>query len=129
MRTIELSEYHQLDKLGWNGTGIVQMTDHDSGEQMLCLVPRKFEKWHPEVQVCPTYDLVAEWLRAKKGIALNIIAHDGGRYHWSEVFLPNFKEKGYKWTEYREHPLMGSYDDALIAGVRAMLNLLTSKTD
>ena len=129
MRTIELSEYRQLDKLGWKGTGIVQMTDHDSGEQMLCLVPRKFEDYHPEVKVCPTYDLVTEWLRDEKGIALNIIAHDGGKYHWTEVFLPNFKEKDYKWHDYREHPLVDSYDEALIAGVRTMLNLLTDKAD
>lgn len=70
----------------------------------------------------PTLEQVHRWLREEKGIALNIIAHDGGRYHWSEVFLPNFKENGYNWYDYKPHPLFGSYEEALTNGIEWSLH-------
>lgn len=78
-----------------------------------------------EVSSAPRLDQAQAWLREVKGIAINVIAHDGGQYHWCEVYLPNFKEDGYRWWEYREHPLMDSFEEALSAGIDKALELLT----
>ncbi|MCM1220089.1 MAG: hypothetical protein NC548_36920 [Lachnospiraceae bacterium] len=79
---------------------------------------------NPRICSAPTLAVAAKWLREVKGVALNIIAHDGDEYHYSEVFLSNFQERDYKYYEYREHPLVGSYEEALSMGLTEMLKLL-----
>lgn len=73
------------------------------------------------------------WLREKKGIAINVIAHDAsdkyraGKYHWTEVHLPNSNENGPQWTDwfiYGKHPLFDTYEDALSDGLSQMLKLI-----
>ena len=74
-----------------------------------------------------------KWLREKKRIAINVIAHDTsdkyreGRYHWEEVYLPNFSEEGHQWADwfiYGKHPLFDTYEEALSDGLTQMLELI-----
>lgn len=74
-----------------------------------------------------------KWLREKKGIAINVIAHDRsdkfieGKYHWSEAYLPHFKENGLQWADwfiYGKHPLFDTYEEALSDGLSQMLELI-----
>lgn len=117
MKTVELSEYRLLDELDYNGLGIVQMTDHSAGERTLILVPRKeFEKHHSGVCVCPTYEMVAEWLRDKYDLDIVISPE-----------VEDGRKKGYIWR-IPHHELVkeveNSYDDALRKGVITALKLL-----
>lgn len=81
----------------------------------------------------PTLAHAQKWLREKKGIAINVIAHDRsdryveGKYHWSEAYLPNFKESGLQWADwfiYGKHPLFDTYEEALSDGLNQMLQLI-----
>lgn len=74
-----------------------------------------------------------KWLREKKRIAINVIAHDTsdkyreGKYHWEEVYLPNFSEEGHQWADwfiYGKHPLFDTYEEALSDGLSQMLELI-----
>lgn len=74
-----------------------------------------------------------KWLREKKRIAINVIAHDTsdkyreGKYHWEEVYLPNFSEEGHQWADwfiYGKHPLFDTYEEALSDGLTQMLELI-----
>lgn len=42
--------------------------------------------------VAPFLSQAQKWLREEKGIAINVIAHDGGFYQWEEIYLPNAPE-------------------------------------
>lgn len=81
----------------------------------------------------PSLSQAQKWLREKKGIAINVIAHDRsdryveGKYHWSEAYLPNFKESGLQWADwfiYGKHPLFDTYEEALSDGLNKMLQLI-----
>lgn len=81
----------------------------------------------------PTLAHVQKWLREVKGIAINVIAHNAsdkyreGKYHWEEVYLPNFSEKGHQWADwfiYGKHPLFDTYEEALSDGLAQMLELI-----
>ena len=74
-----------------------------------------------------------KWLREKKGIAINVIAHDAsvkyreGKYHWMEVHLPNSNENGSQWMDwfiYGKHPLFDTFEEALSDGLSQMLELI-----
>lgn len=86
-----------------------------------CIMP------HYKYATAPTLDQAARWLREEKGIAINIIAHDGGSYHWEEVYLPNFKEQEERWLHRSTLNRFPSYDEALTDGLDIMLTLLTTK--
>ena len=81
----------------------------------------------------PTLAQAQKWLREVKGIAINVIAHDRsdkyreGKYHWEEVYLPNFSEEGHQWADwfiYGKHPLFDTYEAALSDGLSQMLELI-----
>lgn len=81
----------------------------------------------------PTLWQAQKWLREKKGIAINVIAHDAsdkyreGKYHWMEVHLPNSNENGPQWMDwfvYGKHPLFDTYEEALSDGLSQMLELI-----
>lgn len=85
--------------------------------------------------ICSAPSLYAaqKWLREKKGIAINVIAHDAsdkyreGKYHWEEVHLPNSNENGPHWMDwfiYGKHPLFDTYEEALSDGLSQMLKLI-----
>lgn len=74
-----------------------------------------------------------KWLREKKRIAINVIAHDTsdryreGKYHWEEAYLPNFSREGHQWADwfiYGKHPLFDTYEEALSDGLSQMLELI-----
>lgn len=82
----------------------------------------------------PTLAHAQKWLREKKRIAINVIAHDTsdwyreGKYHWEEAYLPNFSREGRQWADwfiYGEHPLFDTYEEALSDGLSQMLGLIT----
>ncbi|WP_289739400.1 hypothetical protein [Paramuribaculum intestinale] len=77
-----------------------------------------------------------KWLRDRKGIAINVIAHGchekyrEGKYHWEEIHLPNSNEKGPQWVDwfiYGKHPLFDTYEEALSDGMLQMLELIEKK--
>lgn len=81
----------------------------------------------------PLLSQAQKWLREKKRIAINVIAHDTsdkyreGKYHWEEVYLPNFSEEGHRWVDwfiYGKHPLFDTYEEALSDGLSQMLELI-----
>lgn len=81
----------------------------------------------------PTLYHAQKWLRERKGIAINVIAHDcsdryrEGKYHWMEVYLPNCNENGPQWMDwftYGKHPLFDTYEGALSDGLSQMLELI-----
>lgn len=84
----------------------------------------------------PTLWQAQKWLREKKGIAINVIAHDAsdkyreGKYHWMEVHLPNSNENGSQWIDwfiYGKHPLFDTYEEALSDGLLQMLKLIKKR--
>lgn len=81
----------------------------------------------------PTLAQAQKWLREKKGIAINVIAHRchdkhwEGKYHWEEIHLPNSNENGPQWIDwsiYGRHPLFDTYEEALSDGLSQMLELI-----
>lgn len=70
-----------------------------------------------------------KWLREKKGIAINVIAHDGGKYSHEHVYLPNYDESTTQWGIWHINhtPLFDTYEEALSAGIAEILRLLVGK--
>lgn len=90
-------------------------------------------EWFTDTISAPTLWQAQKWLREKKGIAINVIAHDAsdkyreGKYHWMEVHLPNSNENGPQWVDwfiYGKHPLFDTYEEALSDGLSQMLELI-----
>lgn len=77
----------------------------------------------------PTLWQAQKWLREKKGIAINVIAHDGGKYSHEHVYLPNYDESTTQWGIWHINhtPLFDTYEEALSAGIAEMLRLLVGK--
>ena len=76
----------------------------------------------------PTLAQAQKWLREKKGIAINVIAHDGGEYNTERIILPicTMPETG-KWYVGVTTPMVDSYESALSAGIAAALELIEKK--
>lgn len=62
-----------------------------------------------------------KWLREKKGIAINVIAHDGGVYDYDIVFLPNAVDYDYPIDR---ATFSRTYEEALTEGIEYALELL-----
>lgn len=77
----------------------------------------------------PTLSHAQKWLREKKGIAINVIAHDGGKYSHEHVYLPNYDESTTQWGIWHINhtPLFDTYEEALSAGIAEILRLLVGK--
>lgn len=73
----------------------------------------------------PTLSQAQKWLREVKGIALNIIAHDGGGYHWESIFLPEGPE--YEDFIGPDNRLFPTYEQALSAGINEALEFLNEE--
>lgn len=74
----------------------------------------------------PTLAQTQKWLREVKGIALNILAHDGGGYHWESIFLPVGPEFGDFIGP--DNNLYDTYELALSAGIDKALELLKEES-
>lgn len=90
-------------------------------------------EWFSNTISAPTLWHAQKWLREKKGIAINVIAHSchdkyrEGKYHWEEIHLPNSNENGPQWIDwfiYGKHPLFDTYEEALSDGLSQMLELI-----
>ena len=62
-----------------------------------------------------------KWLREKKGIAINVIAHDGGACDYDIVFLPNAVECDYPTDR---ATFSRTYEEALSEGIASALELI-----
>lgn len=62
-----------------------------------------------------------KWLREKKGIAINVIAHDGGAYDYDIVFLPNAVDCDYPIDR---ATFSRTYEEALTEGIESVLELI-----
>lgn len=78
---------------------------------------------HKTYASAPSLSLAQRWIRERWGIAINVMAHDGGKYHYELIFLPNATPTLDAWN-YNPCPLMDSYDAALSAGIDAALKYL-----
>lgn len=73
----------------------------------------------------PTLAHAQKWLREKKGIAINAIAHDGGRYHTERIILPNcMLPESRNWYVETTTPMVYSYEQALSEGIKSALELI-----
>ena len=79
------------------------------------------DDWYIPHCSAPTLWQAQKWLREKKGIAINVIAHDGGLYDYDIVFLPNAIE-----TENipDRSPWCRTYEEALSEGIDSALELI-----
>ncbi len=80
-----------------------------------CVMP------HYECATAPTLWQAQKWLRERKGIAVNVIAHDGGKYEYDIVFLPNAVETD---RIPDRSPWCKSYEEALSEGIESALELI-----
>lgn len=62
-----------------------------------------------------------KWLREKKGIAINVIAHDGGAYDYDIVFLPNAVDCD---STIDRATFSRTYEEALSEGITSVLELI-----
>ena len=69
----------------------------------------------------PTLAQAQKWLREVKGIAINVIAHDGGKYEYDIVFLPNAIETD---NIPDRSPWCRTYEEALSEGIESVLELI-----
>lgn len=90
--------------------------------------PENYNKAHDDCPfarpICsaPTLAHAQKWLREKKGIAINVIAHDGGAYDYDIVFLPNAVECDYPVDR---ATFRKTYEEALTEGIASALELIT----
>lgn len=69
----------------------------------------------------PTLAHAQKWLREKKGIAINVIAHDGGAYDYDIVFLPNAVDCD---CPIDRATFSRTYEEALSEGIISVLDLI-----
>ena len=69
----------------------------------------------------PTLAQAQKWLREKMGIAINVIAHDGGAYDYDIVFLPNAVDCDYPIDR---ATFSRTYEEALSEGIEPVLELI-----
>lgn len=62
-----------------------------------------------------------KWLREKKGIAINVMAHDGGAYDYDIVFLPDAIDCDYPVDR---ATFSRTYEEALSEGIKSVLELI-----
>lgn len=82
-----------------------------------------YSKW---CFAAPSLSQAQKWLCEVKGIAPNIIAHDGGFYHCDDIYLPNAEYAGYFPSDPTRY---STYEQALSAGIDKALELLKSENN
>lgn len=80
-----------------------------------------YERYSNWAISAPTIYQAAKWLREAKGIAINVIAHDGGIYDFDIVFLPNADEA---YGVENRSPLCRTYEEALSEGIDEALKTI-----
>lgn len=69
----------------------------------------------------PTLAMTAKWFREVKGLAINVLAHDGGKYDYEIVFLPNADDN---YELYDRSTWSKTFEEALSEGISAALKVL-----
>lgn len=69
----------------------------------------------------PTLAHAQKWLREKKGIAINVMAHDGGAYDYDIVFLPDAIDCD---CPVDRATFSRTYEEALSEGIASVLELI-----
>lgn len=69
----------------------------------------------------PTLWQAQKWLREVKGIAINVVAHDGGAYDYDIVFLPDAVDSDYPIDR---ATFSRTYEEALSEGIASVLQLI-----
>lgn len=72
----------------------------------------------------PTLAQAQKWLRDVKGVAINIIAHDGGEYTYELIYLPNFIVGSMFCGFSEDPPVFNFYEDALNYALEKILFLV-----
>lgn len=128
---VTFAQAHSLKRLGfdWECFGFYERRYTNSDEMWLRVYleyENHNERSHPshEVFSAPALHIAAKWLREVKGLAVNVLAHDGGMYDWEMVFLPN--------ADGAEEPLDRStwcetYEEALSEGITTTLKYLEGR--
>lgn len=78
-------------------------------------------EWFTDTISAPTLWQAQKWLREKKGIAINVIAHDGGVYDYDIVFLPNAVDCD---CPIDRATFSRTYEEALTEGIDFALKLI-----
>lgn len=143
METTDYCDYELAKKL--NACGFDEPCDHyythedaPDGAVWLTGDPRTPRNYNGQQDGCPfakpicsapTLWQAQKWLREKKGVAINVIAHDGGKYSHEHVYLPNYDESTTQWGIWHINhtPLFDTYEEALSAGIAEILRLLVGK--
>lgn len=128
MKTVDVNMWHRLDKLDYDSIGIIQATNNITGEVSLELVKRKdFEKENPGCCVCPTYEMVVEWLRNKHNIVISVTPRYLRQSDQIVYIGCAYRIRTYDNKERLSNLLWrirDSYDDALDAIVDKSLSIL-----
>lgn len=106
--------------------------DEPCGKSIKIIPGTEREEWdEEECQWCTVQDIeyypkislwqAQKWLREKKGIAINVIAHDGGAYDYDIVFLPNAVDCDYPIDR---ATFSRTYEEALSEGIASLLELI-----
>ena len=120
---VSFGQAKALKKLGFNW-GAMKGYAHFPGEKVKSFnaqeenINSKYSKWH---FAAPTLAQTQKWLREVKGIAINVIAHDGGYYHWEGVYLPS-APINYSTVLYKDR--FSSYEEALSDGIDKAIEIL-----
>lgn len=106
--------------------------DEPCGKSIKIIPGTEREEWdEEECQWCTVQDIeyypkislwqAQKWLREKKGIAINVIAHDGGAYDYDIVFLPNAVDCD---CPIDRATFSRTYEEALSEGITSVLKLI-----
>lgn len=79
------------------------------------------DDWYIPHCSAPTLWQAQKWLREKWGIAVNVIAHDGGVYDYDIVFLPNAVDCD---CPIDRATFSRTYEEALSEGITSVLELI-----
>lgn len=115
--------------------GCCYIVDKDTESDIECTEYAAKIKWnsakiggskHPYKYIsAPNLAVAHKWLREKKGIAINAIAHEGGRYHTERIILPNCMiPESRDWYVETTTPMVYSYEQALSEGIKSALELI-----
>lgn len=110
-----------LKEAGFNETSLGKFVDcpHDP----TLFYGMIYEPWNLDKNeiLAPSLWQAAKWLRDAQGIAINVIAHDGGVYDYDIVFLPNAVDCD---CPIDRATFSRTYEEALSEGITSVLELI-----
>lgn len=129
MRTVDIETNSRLEALGYDGLGVVESTDNSTGEKWLEIRNQNFKKEHPGLKVCPTLEMVSDWIRNK--FLINICIAEkydcGGDLYSFEMCLQGLRT-GPEVLSY-ETENRKDYDLALEVAIKKALDFIEQKDE